>query len=124
MIRAGLVALTVLAHPIAVAAAAPPPPVTEATAVWTGNGSVQLDVVWEGGACEVPGEPEVTAGAQQTDLVTIPTSATGEVCTMQIVPVEFSGIIAVEPGTESISILVLGPDGEAKASGSAEIKRR
>lgn len=121
MIRAGLAALALALYPIVAVAAAPPPPLTGATAVWTDDGHVQLDVTWEGGACEEPAEAEVTAGPDQTDVVTIPTNETAEVCTMQIVPVEFSGIIAVEPTTDTLSITVLAPDGQPKAAGSVEI---
>jgi hypothetical protein len=121
MVRAGLVTLAFAACPVVAVAAAPPPPVTEAHAVWTEEGHVQLDVTWDGGACEEPGEPAVEAGSDGTNTVVVPTVETAEVCTLQIVPVTFSGLIAVEPTAETLSIMVLAPDGQPKATGSVEI---
>jgi hypothetical protein len=105
------------------AAAEPPAAFSEATAHWTADGKVELRVVWQGGACEAPGEPTVAAGAEQTDEVTIPTVSTASVCTMQIVPVEFSGTIAVEPTTTSLAVLVLDDKGQPKAGGTVEVAK-
>ena len=107
---------------IAAAAASEPPPVTAATAVWTEAGEVQLDVTWDGSACEAPGEARVIAASDQTDVVHIPTHSTAEICTMQIVPVEYSGVVAVEPGTQRLAITILDPEGQPKASGHVEIE--
>jgi hypothetical protein len=115
-----LTMLAVLA-PLA-AAAAEPAPLTSASASWTADGKVELAVTFEGSACEEPGEPHVAAGDVITDEVTIPTVSTAEVCTMQIVPVEFTGTIAVEPLTERLAIAVLDTHGQIKAAGSVEIR--
>lgn len=122
MIRLCLMTLGLAVLPIAAVAAAPPPPVTAASAVWTDEGHVELAVTWDGGACEQPGEAEVTAGPDQTDVVTIPTVETAEVCTMQIVEVEYSGVIAVEPSTTTLSVTVLDAEGQPKAAGTVEIE--
>jgi hypothetical protein len=102
-------------------AADPPPPITEGTATRTADGTVDLEVTWQGGACEVPGEPTVMVGDVTTVEVTIPTAATSEICTMQIVPVTHEGTIAVEPLTTTLAIIVLSPDGQPSATGSIEI---
>jgi hypothetical protein len=105
--------------------AAEPPPFTKASAVWTAAGHVALSVTWDGGACEKPGEAtvETTQTALQADEVTIPTVSTAEVCTMQVVPVEFTGEIAVEPLTENLAVTVLAPDGSPKAAGIVPIEK-
>lgn len=107
------------------AMAAEPPPFTKATATWAAEGHVELSVTWDGGACEKPGEVtvEATEADETTDLVTIPTVSTAEVCTMQIVPVEFTGLIPVEPFTTTLAITVLAPDGQVKVGGSVTIEK-
>src|SRR5690606_5572597 len=82
-------AAVLLAVPAALAAE--PQPLTSATAVWADGGGVQLDVAWQGGACEAPDDPEVVAADVTTNEVTIPTISTAEVCTMQMVEVTYSG---------------------------------
>lgn len=106
------------------AVAAEPPPLGSATAKRAAEGHVELTVTWEGSACEKPGKPlvEATEADEVTDAVTIPTVATAEVCTMQIVPVEYTGLVPVEPLTESLAITILAPDGQVKAAGSVTIE--
>ena len=103
--------------------AAEPAPLSVASAVWTADGQVELKVTYEGGACEETGEAQVAAGDATTDEVTIPTVSTAEVCTMQVVPVEFAGTIAVEPATRTLAVTVLDPEGQPKAAGSVEIEK-
>lgn len=122
MNRASLaLALAVAAVPFAAVAAAEPPPVTDATATWIESTHVRLTVTYEGSACETPGEARVEAGPDRTDVVVIPTTETAEMCTMQIVPVTYEGIIAVEPDTTTLAITVLDANGQPKATGSATI---
>jgi hypothetical protein len=116
-----VLALLAVFIPLSASAAAQPAPLTSVTATWTEHGKVELAVTFEGSACEEPGEPHVAAGDDITDEVTIPTVSTAEVCTMQIVPVEFTGTIAVEPLTERLAIAVLDTEGQIKAAGSVEI---
>src|SRR5690606_13491593 len=95
------------------AIATEPAPLTSVTAVWAENGQVQLSFTYEGGACEETGEPQVAASDEYgVDVVTVPTVETAEVCTMQIVEVEFDGLVPVEPSTETLSVVVLDPDGQ------------
>jgi hypothetical protein len=103
--------------------AAAPEPITEGSATWTADGKVDIKVTWQDGACVAPGDVTVEAGDETIDEVTIPTASTAEVCTMQIVPVTFEGTIAVEKLTETLSVMVLAPDGQPVASGSIEISR-
>lgn len=120
-IAQALVVATTLV-PLAAVAAAEPPPITEATAVWTDEGKVELSVTYDGGACDEPGDPRVEAGPTTTDAVFIPTTETAEVCTMQIVPVTYEGVIPVEPDTRTLAITVLDFKGQPKATGSVDIE--
>jgi hypothetical protein len=108
-----------------IVAAAAPEMITNGNARWTTDGKVELSFTYQGGACEMPGEASVAAGdaTDSSDEVTVPTVSTAEVCTMQIVPVEFSGIIPVEPTTRRLVITVLAPDGTPKAAGSIVIEK-
>lgn len=125
---AAVVLAAALALPAAIAAQEPAPagsepePITEGTAKRLPDGKVELSVTWQGGACDEPGEAEVNAGDQTTDEVTIPVSRVGEVCTLQIVPVEFTGTIPVEPATTTLSVMVLDPEGQPAAGGDIEIE--
>lgn len=106
------------------AGAAEPAPLTSATAIWTENGQVELNVAYEGSACEETQQPTVTASEIfGTDVVTIPTVETAEVCTMQLVPVEFEGTIAVEPTTDMLSVVVLDAEGQPQAAGSVPVSK-
>jgi hypothetical protein len=86
------------------------------------DGQVKIDVTYEGGACDRTGEADVTAADNLTVLVTIPTTRVGEVCTMQAVPVHFSQVIAIQPGTSTITATVLTPDGQPFATGSVDLR--
>jgi hypothetical protein len=100
-----------------------PAPLTAVSATWVEDEKVELKVTFDGGACDAAGPAEVAAGNETTDEVTIPTVTTAEICTMQIVPVEYSGIIAVEPSTTTLAIMVLDPEGKPRAAGSVEIEK-
>jgi hypothetical protein len=125
MTRVPTILVLALALPGAPALAAEPAPLTSASAVWAGDGHVELTVSWSGGACEEPGEPtvEATEADETTDAVLIPTIATADVCTLQLVQVEFSGLVPVEPLTETLAVTVLAPDGQPTASGSVAIEK-
>jgi hypothetical protein len=103
------------------ASAAEPQKLTDITAEVVDEGQVKLEVSYEGGACDKTGEGDVTAADNFTVLVTIPTTRVGEVCTMQAVPVHFSQVIAIQPGTQTITATVLTPDGQPFATGSVEL---
>jgi hypothetical protein len=118
MTRMSALVLALLATP---AVAAEPAPLTAASATRLSTGEVKLDVTYDGGACEATEEAEVTTAEGTVDAVSIPTRSTAEMCTMQIVPVSYSGTIAVEPGTTELAVTVLDPDGQPKAGGSVPI---
>jgi hypothetical protein len=116
--RALLVALLLT---IPSAAATEPQKLIDISADVVDAGQVRLALTYPGGACDKTGEAEVTAAGNFVVSVTIPTTRVGEVCTMQVVPVHFEQVIAVEPGTQTISATVLTPDGQLLASGSVDL---
>jgi hypothetical protein len=117
-----LAALLLAALPAALpVSAAEPQQLTGISAEVVDEGQVRLDVTYEGGACDRTGEGDVTAADNYTVLVTIPTTRVGEVCTMRAVPVHFSQVIAIQPGTRTITATVLTTDGQPFATGTVEL---
>jgi hypothetical protein len=83
---------------------------------------VALQFTFEGGACQKPGEATLDAAKGGVGNVTVPTHNEGDVCTMQIVPVEFSGVLTADPEITSLDITVLKPDGKNRqALGSVDV---
>ena len=121
MMRIALAAAALVFAAPAAVMAEEPPPLTGASATWTSEEKVELSVTYDGGACEEPGVAMVEAADVTIDIVVIPTYSTAEVCTMQIVPVTYEGVIAVEPLTERLSVLVLDPQGRPVAAGTVDI---
>lgn len=83
--------------------------------------TVALRFTFEGGACQQPGEPTLEDAGGGIGNVTVPTEETAEVCTMQIVPVQFAAELAAGPDYTTFDIAVLNPAGEVQALGSAGI---
>ena len=82
---------------------------------------VVLAFTFEGGACQQPGEATIEPTEGGVGNVTVPTETVGDVCTMQIVPVEFSGTLAAADEITALDITVLSPEGGPHALGSTEI---
>lgn len=83
--------------------------------------TVALRFTFEGSACQQPGEAELEDAGGGIGNVTVPTEDTAEVCTMQIVPVQFAGELAAGEDYTTFDIAVLNPEGEVQALGSAGI---
>jgi hypothetical protein len=84
--------------------------------------TVHLRFTFEGGACQQPGEAIVEDAGGGIGNVTVPTEDTAEICTMQIVPVEFAGELPADMEYTTFDITVLATDGErVQALGSAGI---
>lgn len=82
---------------------------------------VALRFTYEGGACLQPGEASLVPGKDGIGNVTVPTRNVGDVCTMQIVPVEFAGVVGATEATTSLDITVLKPDGNRLGLGSTDV---
>ena len=82
---------------------------------------LELSFTYPGGACDRTGEATVAAPVEGVAEVTVPTRREGEVCTMQIVPVPFSGTLSLDAGTTGLEITVLAPDGKPAATGTVAL---
>lgn len=84
---------------------------------------VALRFTFEGGACQQPGEASLLPDEDRSGvgIVTVPTTNVGDVCTMQIVPVEFAGVVDADHAITSLDITVLNPEGNRQSLGSADV---
>jgi hypothetical protein len=82
---------------------------------------IVLRFTFEGGACQQPGEVTVEPAEGGVANVTVPTEEVGDVCTMQIVPVEFESVLDAPEEITALDISVLNPQGEPQALGSSDI---
>ncbi|MDB5536436.1 MAG: hypothetical protein JWQ65_1311, partial [Devosia sp.] len=62
-------------------------PFSEVSATRAAPDAVRLQLTFEGGACQGVDAPQTTALTDGAVSVTIPTSKTAEICTMQIVAI-------------------------------------
>lgn len=83
--------------------------------------TVHLRFTFEGGACQQPGQAIVEDAGGGIGNVTVPTEETAEVCTMQIVPVEYAGELPADRTYTAFDIVVLSTNGDVQALGSAGI---
>jgi len=82
---------------------------------------VVIRFTFEGGACQQPGEPTLEPGDGGVGAVSIPTENVGDVCTLQIVPVEFAGVVDAGSSITSLDVTVLDPDGGRLGLGSTDV---
>ena len=115
---ATLAAALVLSAP---ALASAPASFTTLDACRTGPQEVILSYGFEGGACQKVGEPSMSEPKDGLVTVTMPTSDTSEVCTMQIVPVEGTAVLGLDETATELEVTVLYPDGREMVFGMTEI---
>jgi len=96
-------------------------PLDELKACRLDPGSISLAFIYEGGACEQTGDAEVAHVDGDTVAITVPTLATAEICTMQLVKVNFAGLVTVPETATRIDVQVLNPTGEVVAAGDGDI---
>jgi hypothetical protein len=83
--------------------------------------TVALRFTFEGGACQQPGEAMFEDAGGGVGNVAVPTETTAEICTMQVVPVQFAGELPADESFTAFDIVVLDPQGDVQALGSAGI---
>jgi hypothetical protein len=83
--------------------------------------TVSLAFIYDGGACEQTGDARVEIIEGTGATVSIPTTATAEVCTMQVVKVNFAGIVPVPETIARLDVQVLSTGGEVVAASQAKI---
>jgi hypothetical protein len=116
------IAALVLAFASSGALAGDLPGFTFIEACRTGETTAILRIVYDGGACETTAETEPTVtldGALAT--VSVPTTATAEVCTMQIVPNTVEKPIAIAADTAELDVTVLATNGQPQARHSTPV---
>lgn len=96
-------------------------PLDELKACRLDAASVSLAFIYDGGACQQTGEAKAELIEGDTATVTVPTINTAEVCTMQVVKVNFAGIVPVPEAVTKLDVQVLSPEGEVVATSEAEI---
>ena len=86
---------------------------TSIEACRTNETSAVLRIVYQGGACETTSktEPAVTLDGA-TATVTISTTATAEICTMQMVPNHVQKTIVIAADTAELDVTLLGTNGQ------------
>ena len=87
----------------------------------TGPQEVTLSYGFEGGVCQKVGDPAMSEPKDGLVTVTMPTSDTSEVCTMQIVPVEGTAVLGLDETATELEVTVLYPDGREMVFGMTEI---
>ena len=95
-------------------------PFTEASATRAGD-DVQLKLTFEGGACQSVDAPQPGAITDDALAVAIPTHATAEMCTMQIVPIAIDVAVPAPTEVTALQVTVLGTDGQPQFGGRIDI---
>jgi hypothetical protein len=96
-------------------------PFSEASATRTAAGEVRLQLSFEGGACQAVDEPQVGEVIDGAVSVTIPTSKTAEICTMQIVAIPVDVTVQVPSEAAALQVTVLATDGQPQFGGRVDI---
>lgn len=118
--RALTIALALIALP-SFALAQDLAPLNELKACRIDAATVSLAFIFDGGACEQTGEAKAEIIEGDTATVTVPTTASAEVCTMQVVKVNFAGIVPVTDAVKKLDVQVLSPGGDVVAASDTEI---
>lgn len=83
--------------------------------------TVQLSFTYEGGACQETDLARVDLLEPGIATISIPTHNRGEICTMQVVQIEYEGTLDIAPDITGLNVQVLNPDGEVQAGSRADI---
>jgi hypothetical protein len=96
-------------------------PLSELKACRLDAATVSLAFIYDGGACEQTGDAKAEIIEGNTATVTVPTTATAEVCTMQVVKVNFAGLVPVPDTVSRLDVQVLSPGGDVVAASDTDI---
>jgi hypothetical protein len=122
--RAALAAIFALTVTAAFADGAVTPdlqPFSAASATRTAPDAVRLQLTFDGGACQAVDEPQVGELTDGALAVTIPTSKTAEICTMQIVAIPVDVTVQVSAEATALQVTVLATDGQPQFGGPVAI---
>src|SRR6478735_2609140 len=118
--RALTIALALIALP-SFALAQDLAPLSELKACRIDAATVSLALIFDGGACEQTGEAKAEILEGDTATITVPTTASAEVCTMQVAKVNFAGIVPVPNTIKKLDVQVLSPGGDVVAASGTDI---
>jgi hypothetical protein len=118
--RALTIALALIALP-SFALAQDLAPLDELKACRLDAATVSLAFIYDGGACEQTGEAQAAIVEGDTATIIVPTTSTAEVCTMQVVKVNFAGIVPVTDAVARLDVQVLSPGGDVVAASDTDI---
>lgn len=96
-------------------------PLDELRACRIDPATISLAFIYDGGACERTGDARMALVEGDAAAITVPTVATAEICTMQVVKVNFAGPVSVPETANRVDVQVLNPSGEVVAAGDADI---
>lgn len=84
---------------------------------------ILIEFEYEGGACEQIAPAELGEVTDGTVAVTIPTTSTSEMCTMQVVEIDVRYAIATEEAVTQVDVTLAAPDGRTIGTGSAQVEQ-
>ncbi|WP_417309333.1 hypothetical protein [Devosia sp.] len=118
-LRAALIALP-LTFGVAVAQEAA---LRDMSACRLNDAMVTLEFTFDAGACDEIGTALVPANASETAVFQIPVVTSNDICTQQIVPIDFAQAIAVPSGVTALDVQLFDEmDAETlRASGTVDI---
>ena len=96
-------------------------PFSDASATRTAPDAVRLQLTFDGGACQAVDTPQTGTLTDGALSVTIPTSKTAEICTMQIVAIPVDVTVQVPSEAAALQVTVLATDGQPQFGGRVDI---
>lgn len=82
---------------------------------------VLLRATFDGGACQAVEPADLAEPRGTVVAVTIPTTSTAEICTMQIVPVEVEQVLEAPEPIHELDVTVIDPNNNPAAHGLIEL---
>jgi hypothetical protein len=116
-----LTSLAILCVLAAAAVADEQPAFTSLVACRLDAERIVLHYAFDGGACQAVGEITAAEPRGTIAAVTIPTTDTSEMCTMQIVTIEGSTVLNLPEPVFDLDVEALYPDNRVQAAGLIEL---
>jgi hypothetical protein len=82
---------------------------------------VNLSFSYDGGACQETDTAKVALVEGNMATASVPTHNNAEVCTMQVVQIDYAGTLDVPAEITALTVQVLNPDSEVQAGGKTDI---
>lgn len=121
MPRSVFIASAIVLAGVATAFATPGAPLNNLAACRIDPQKVALSFSFEGSACLADQPAQLSSADPATLAVTIALTKTGDVCTMQIVPVAVAQTLDAGADVAAVQVAVIDPEGNAIATGETAI---